>query len=566
MKKLLVLAAVFFMSAVSVSAQTTILTTRCLKAVPTNPDPLHNAQLTGQGFPANTDIYVIQCVGSISDNICSANSNPTNSAGGVNTSATDKLAAMGFIMNADPKHFLNVAAGNPLRTGTGAINTTVFGTTNAGYGAITSFYGVYAAPPQPTISETATGGQKQGTFTFDGTDAGNCTTIKWDPYGRVFDSKSLEPLPYTKMELLNAEKAPYKEIGIENPQTTGIDGVFSFYVKNGSYFLDPSRTGYTYPLNQDQINSNYSKAYSNLYLQQTPIIEQSETVHVDLPMEPVGTPYHSDPKLLNYSTLFMPGIGALSVEGRVTHPFTVIRVVQGEKIITTFSADKFGYFEIKLYNKDLKPNLPIDFHLIKLDLTTNKQITTNSSFAIDPKPYFIAGIAYGKNNTVIPNAQIAVKLKMSDGIYYQTTSDQKGFIYITPDNLPRFDYYIQVTDPKTKQSMEYSTESFAQANETYLTDNHYDIMNGTSNGVPLVITASSQQSTASGSQLTPAAKQNPAGSVPGNTKPNYDLLKTIALILIGIMAFGLVCYLIYSNIRSRKKPVTSFSPEDKSMN
>ncbi|MBI3366132.1 hypothetical protein HY041_00695 [Candidatus Roizmanbacteria bacterium] len=92
------------------------------------------------------------------------------------------------------------------------------------------------------------GGEQQGTFTFEGA-LGRCKAISWDPYGIVFDSQSLEPVTGVKVTLMKKRENGKFTIAVDedipsilNPITTVEDGAFEFFVPDGTYRVDPTKS------------------------------------------------------------------------------------------------------------------------------------------------------------------------------------------------------------------------------------------------------------------------------------------------------------------------------------
>jgi len=115
------------------------------------------------------------------------------------------------------------------------------------------------------------GTQKLGTFGFgDNSDETKCVMIKWDPRGAVFDAETLKPLEGVEVTLLRKnEKGEFAQLrtdevfgGIVNPQRTGQEGAFAFYVPDGTYKIDVSKNGFV-PVYK--ATSRMESAYPNIY-------------------------------------------------------------------------------------------------------------------------------------------------------------------------------------------------------------------------------------------------------------------------------------------------------------
>ena len=89
-------------------------------------------------------------------------------------------------------------------------------------------------------------------------------------------------------------------------------------------------------------------------------------------------------------------------------------------------------------------------------------ILTQSSIRIDPptpttKPLgfnpilsYIEGYAYDEIGKIIPNAKIVVTLNDNDEVVYTTSADTTGFFTVYSNNLPFFEYYLNITSPNGK--------------------------------------------------------------------------------------------------------------------
>lgn len=435
---------------------------RCLQAKTVQPDPLHHVELTGGGFPNNTDVYIIDCIGSINDNRCTADK-PFSSDWGtsanriLDTTVTDKLATLGLKLNPEPVHFLLVNEGNPVRAVNNEIKVHAGGSSPKA--SQVRFYGVFFQDIPAKF--TGQGGQQQGSFTFEGA-TGDCASILWDPYGKVFDSVSLEPLLGATINLLNQNKTLYKQLGIQNPQITSVDGEYSYYVSNGTYYLSPSKINYRFPLIQSDINSNYTKAYSDIYFSQESFIENNEIVHKDIPLFPLSKPYESAPSIVEYGTLRIPETSALRIEGKVSHPLTVVKFTQQGQSLAQVSADKSGFFSVDIPDQSINNNSPIKTQLIKVDLRTNKQTAAiNSSLVVEPILSELKGYVYDNNNLVIPHAQVNLRLRMSDAIYYSSEADANGYFEIPAAQIPIFSYYLEYVNPVNSNKLTQSSIQFS---------------------------------------------------------------------------------------------------------
>lgn len=126
--------------------------------------------------------------------------------------------------------------------------------------------------PDDLYSSGRRGTQQQGTW-VPAVENSNCIMISWDPYGTVFDSKTLEPIANAEVTLFkkradgNFSRVEVAEVlgNFRNPYVTGADGKYNFNVMPGEYKLEVKAEGYTYPYKSSDLNPQASKKYENIY-------------------------------------------------------------------------------------------------------------------------------------------------------------------------------------------------------------------------------------------------------------------------------------------------------------
>ncbi|MBI3366473.1 carboxypeptidase regulatory-like domain-containing protein, partial [Candidatus Roizmanbacteria bacterium] len=159
-----------------------------------------------------------------------------------------------------------------------------------------------------------------------------------DPYGRVFDAVSLEPIPNAKVTLFSQRPdqsfsyiSPKETANaIINPWTTKEDGKFVFMVPPGVYRLEAQVPNYTFPFSSKELNPQYSKAYYELYygsgFTDQNIIE-TKIEHRDIPVMPNGEPYRAQVKLVGYMSELNKEKMIYEISGRTSHPLTVVEIL-----------------------------------------------------------------------------------------------------------------------------------------------------------------------------------------------------------------------------------------------
>jgi hypothetical protein len=338
----------------------------------------------------------------------------------------------------------------------------------------------------------------------------SCTFVAWDPFGRVFDSVSLEPIPNIKVTLIdNATKKPAVMLFEKNNDITLVDGLFNILVeKEGMYQLSLDLLATHQFIANPTLNSNYSKIYYDLYHPGN-IFEEKKGIptHHDIPLQPIGNPYIA-PKveIMKIETAINMSASTL-YKGRVSHPFAKV-CLTGEITKKEYgcvgNSDKFGIYQIILSNE----NIPLDEKLIpvgiKVDLNSvsitqkiQQSIKIDSLVGENPEekniipgyePIFshVEGFAYDEKGTVIPKAKIDVILKTNNKIVYTTYTDDRGFFTIYSKNLPIFEYYLQIIPPGSKEAIHQTTSQFAKANESYVMSERLNFLSAKKNNQPIV--------------------------------------------------------------------------------
>ncbi len=354
------------------------------------------------------------------------------------------------------------------------------------------------------------GGQQQGTFDFE-TASKKCVSIQWDPFGRVFDSQTLEPVPNASVTLLfkknNAFVAmtPADLLGgsITNPQITKQDGQFSFVVPDGEYKLvvNPAPVA-----DIKNVHPKYTTAYYDIYpaLTGDVIVEQGGAQHRDVPVPTQNT--NTEAKIMDY--IATQGQGIIYVQGLVSHPLSTVTVrikraytnpVKEEiRDGSSVQADKMGKFAIEINQAEFE-NTPeyvdmlagLSAQKVNLLVAQNKQSSlisriqdlfmkflgketvsaqAKSDFiAIEPMLSYIEGYAYDANGTPIPKATVGIYMKSAQRPIYETSADETGYYKIGSEFIPPFEYDLRYK--KIAGDVVNTTTS------TFLTKNHVFLAN-----------------------------------------------------------------------------------------
>jgi hypothetical protein len=322
-----------------------------------------------------------------------------------------------------------------------------------------------------------------------------CQTIH-DPYGRVFDSHTLEPLAGATVTLLQESDGALETVkndavtsvsgytAIRNPQMTGNDGRFSFYVPDGDYILKASRPGYMFP-NRDDLNPAANAFYSDIYRGET-IEQRGKVEHRDIPLDPVdleeseGYAKGNAIRILSYFQSFERSKGIYSVEGSVSHPRATV-VLYGidpnelkngatvrTRAVVRVIADTQGHFSLAFPTSKLNPNETLgQLEAVKANVGVIKRrngvLTDRHAVPLDPVLPFVDGYARGPSGTVHPGASVRVRVPFSETPVMETTADANGRFAFPPGRLPPVAFELEV-DPEDGPGEMVSTTIFMVRN------------------------------------------------------------------------------------------------------
>ena len=178
--------------------------------------------------------------------------------------------------------------------------------------------------------------------------------------------------------------------------------------------------------------------------------------------------------------------------------------VKCDKEIISTVADEFGYYEVEIDNKDIASNEPLTPVFTKVVLTqeegqTIKVLASNNILGISSENTLIAkvfnfissvfnkdkvlqdspsvagesiyippeslkGYIYDKAGNIVKNAQIDIILSMSDKVYGSIASDDNGYILVSNEYLPVFDYYL-LARPEGQGAFKISMGEFLSGNK-----------------------------------------------------------------------------------------------------
>ena len=212
----------------------------------------------------------------------------------------------------------------------------------------------------------------------------NCVTIFWDPFGRVFDAVSLEPISGVNVSLFQNPSKQLVSVP-NNPALTDKRGVYNILIdKEDDYYLNVTAPAtHTFAGNVN-LNPKYDSIYSHIYSPGEVFHEGPLPVsipedfdfgpyHHDIPLQPKGEPYRAAVAEVIETSLNQADLGNfVNYQGQVTFPLAQV-CLAGETsgVITCAAADKYGNFNISVDKLSL-PQEFIEVKAIKVDLTELK--------------------------------------------------------------------------------------------------------------------------------------------------------------------------------------------------
>lgn len=473
--------------------------------------PAHRGKImTKEGAEAlpNADTYILECFSIGSEIVCTTGSNAGDMKVYGHTNNLTKLNAIRYEFQGMFKPDGQTAAANPTKSDAlgkvGPFEWQSFSEyTGRKFLAVNFFQGANAQPG-------AAGGQQQGTLEFEVAKS-DCVAVNWDPYGRVFDSKTLEPIKGAVVTLLRKDGTTYKTLtsadlggatNIVNPQTTAADGLFTFVVPDATYKLQVTAGGYTFPLTSlSSLNSAYSRIYSDIYPAQTgeDIVQKGTIQHRDIPVTANATSQDNPVELMEYFNFIDKVSGEYVVEGRVSHPFAKVNVWTDKegmatakkphfRIAATAKADAAGKFQVRVDQSAFEVGEVVSqVEVVKQSLTTGAVSwidrimglfvakahaqSTRAEASIPPIPNYLEGFAYDRNGNAIPNAKVTVYAQGSRVPYHSVQADEAGKYVVSSEYLPFVPYTIEYTSANGTTT-QIDTKAFLEQNAQYHQENN----------------------------------------------------------------------------------------------
>ncbi len=461
----------------------------------------------------SAETYVIECVATDQGQICTSGKTATDQVVYKKNNLGELQANIGYTYVGLFKADGVTAEANPVMSdAAGDLGSIEWESRSAHFQR--KFLAMNYWTPNDVVTGTV-GGQQQGTFDFEQADK-KCVMISWDPYGRVFDSQTLEPVSGARVTLLVEKNGTYVQMttadilggNLINPQITKEDGQFSFVVPDGNYKLTTAPAPVT---KVASVNTHYTKAYSELYpVLSGEVIEQRGAMqHRDIPAASSNTV--RPVKMMAYFYEALPS-GKLSVEGTVSHPLTTLiaksvkvsstnpNVKTPYRTIATVQADKWGKFSLEIDQSTLEKTeeyveIFSEVEMVKTDLKVavkNNSVlekiasllksiipsvfaqAAGTTLHFEPIPQYLEGFAYGAAGQVLSNATVEVYETMSNKAYSKTKTDATGYFKISSEYLPRYTYelkFVAADGSVTKKT----TSQFISANQKTIAEKKIDL-------------------------------------------------------------------------------------------
>jgi len=461
-------------------------------------------------------------------------------------------------------------------------------------------YYIYAAhTPEPvgkgTDGDNTTQQQAQATLVFPA-GAENCTQIYWDPYGRIFDSVSLEPFSagQATVTLLDEKGSPSTNTFTNNVLIDDM-GKYNIRInKDGNYKLNVTpKTNHTFTASLP--DPKYSDLYGFIYKLGDPAFVEiaQNPKRVDVALKPAGTPYTRSPDYISkeYLDVWYEGDTYTKIALRTVHPKTIVKVMVDGVELTQDGAgralpktsDKEGYW-LALIKKEVFSQNGFTIELIKNpqyyplakisgnffgrimnglsslfvkgvsaqqsikinDPVSPSPKTTNGSTTVvkfEPILDYVEGYSYDENSKVMPKAKVNVKLKMNDKIFSSTTTDDSGFFTLYPKDLPPYEFYLEIINPETKKASIQTTSEFVKKNQAYLDSEKINLITATNHDQNIIDPKTGQLNKIDKNYVAP--KNNQPTTVAAN-KAAFDpaiLVIVLVITLLVIVTLGLVFYI-----------------------
>jgi len=345
----------------------------------------------------------------------------------------------------------------------------------------------------------------------------NCTTVYWDPYGKIIDSLRLEPIYNLPVLLKNLD--PQGQVvntsvnnnpTFKNPDPTDLAGNFNFAVPSGTYFLEPIASLFNFPISNISLTNALNilqvfdpeqeyfardKVYNSLT---EPIIEREGfSERRDLILEPKDPNYSGTTPVIMYAETLRHEDSQL-VRGRTSHPKSIIKLYLGNVLVSQVETDLKGGFntivpqalidnnpgQLSIYAEKtpISPNNNQQISNLLFNWLVKKVLAQQNSvsppYNLPLVPVRISGFVFNQEIKVQPNSVVKLTVPSMGGISYsQTLSDENGYINISQKNLPPFDFVLLVDDKNSGEPYQLTIDDFNKTNTVFFAETGQSLYN-----------------------------------------------------------------------------------------
>jgi len=586
---------------------------------------VHRVQLSTdpqKKFPSNKEVYIAECVYYTKNNqtigTCTTGSDILDQQIFKSNNFSILNSEIGYTLSRNETYGIYKIENNQAIK----IDPQIFNTNAAGETPVLEWqsytpqsherkwYGFFIAQTQEE-QQMGQGGLQQGKVEFPPFQDKDCAAISWDPAGRVFDAKTLEPIPNVQVMLLKNYDGQYanarrSELTIVNPYVTLEDGGFSFYVTNGQYKLEPTHINYDFPINNlNEINQNYQNTYINprygksgepktlIYPSQTGevITVNNRMEFRDIPLKPKNNVGYTYPlKIYSFNQQLNKLTQELVFSGKASHPFTKVTLYKKffdedgqeiSQIYGTYLSDNLGKFSFSIPISALSQNETItDAQFEKSDLTnlntnpqglikklkdlltyfTNKVSAQQSNIInlkLNPVIPKVEGIAYDNSGKTLPNVKVGIYLSFSSLPFYTTTTDDNGYFKIPSTKLPNEPFEIRY-QTSTGSIIKVSPPQFIKQNTQYLAKNNINLNQVVDEKgtviTPTKISPTKAKDFGTGGYSTTSQSPTTKPSIPSQLPTNKINLILLPLIILIILIISVAALLFFYYQKNKSQP------------
>lgn len=323
------------------------------------------------------------------------------------------------------------------------------------------FMALYMPDATQPVDSQAQFSQKQATLDFS-----DACRLVIDPYGTVFDNHTLEPVSDVTVELSKKRTdksfTPVRQAEVIgsfiNPQTTQVDGRFSFFVPAGSYALKVDKQGYTYPALP--LNPKADDLYGSIYSgDEIKVVDTM--IEANIPVEPQDK-MAAEAYARSNSVLVLSQFQSIdkvknnyTIQGSVSHPKTKIVVyaktphkykpgtLLRTRELARTTSDTQGYFTVTIDMDALRPGDLIG-ELVLEKATPYK--TEPTVVELDPVLNYLEGYAVTAGGVILPGSKVGIYMPSSSIPVFETAADDSGRFVVHSEHLPSVPYEIRFTD------------------------------------------------------------------------------------------------------------------------